>query len=108
MLTDYFKNLFASNMFGDSSEVIQEVQPIITEDMNRTLTMDISEEITNALFSMHPEKSSGSDDMTTLFYQHFWASIRGDLVILIRNFFRSGVFDNKLNETNISFIPNTE
>lgn len=88
MATNYFQMLFASSLSWDPSEVIQEVHPVITEKMNRILTLDISEEeVKKALFSMHSKKSPGPDGMTILFYQRFWATIKGDLVGLLRNFF---------------------
>lgn len=57
-------------MFGS---IIDAVQPQITEEHNRFLLSPFTvEEVKNALFSMHPDKSLGPDDMNPAFYQKFW------------------------------------
>ncbi|XP_010451584.1 PREDICTED: uncharacterized protein LOC104733725 [Camelina sativa] len=104
--TKYFEGLFKKVDGGGISEVLQEIKPLVTDNINRDLTRDISEaEVRKALFAMHPEKTPGPDGMTALFFQRFWASLKGDLVALVREFFRTGCFDPRLNETNICLIP---
>lgn len=39
---------------------------------------------------MHPEKASGPDGMTALFFQHSWHIIKNDLVEMVNNFFGFG------------------
>ncbi|XP_019085420.1 PREDICTED: uncharacterized protein LOC109126369 [Camelina sativa] len=107
--TKYFEDLFKHSDSRGISEVLQEITPIITDSMNRDLTRGISEaEVRKALFAMHPEKTPGPDGMTALFFQRFWYSLKGDLVALIREFFRTGGFDPRLNETNICLIPKVD
>ncbi|XP_010419024.1 PREDICTED: uncharacterized protein LOC104704676 [Camelina sativa] len=107
--SDYFNKLFAQSDVCGISEMVQAVNPFVTEHMNRELTNDISEmEIRMVLFAMHPEKTPRPDWMTTFFFPRFWPFLKGDLVALVRDFFRTGKFDPKLNETNICLIPKVE
>ncbi|XP_010481009.1 PREDICTED: uncharacterized protein LOC104759828 [Camelina sativa] len=57
---------------------------------------------------MHPEKTPVPDGMSALFFQRFWPNLKGDLVALVKEFFRTDRFDPRLNETNICLIPKTE
>ncbi|XP_010451528.1 PREDICTED: uncharacterized protein LOC104733662 [Camelina sativa] len=107
--TNYFEDLFRNSNTRGVSEMLQEVTPLISDVMNREPIRDISEaEVRKALFAMHPEKTPGPDGMTALFFQRFWSSLKGDLVALVREFFRLGSFDPRLNETNICLIPKVD
>ena len=46
--------------------------------------------------------------MTALFFQKAWNTIKTDLLVLVNSFFQNGVFDKRLNTTNIRLIPKTE
>ena len=46
--------------------------------------------------------------MTALFFQKAWNTIKTDLLVLVNSFFQNGVFDKRLNTTNICLIPKTE
>ncbi|XP_010469706.1 PREDICTED: uncharacterized protein LOC104749719 [Camelina sativa] len=107
--SDYFNKLFAQPDVCGISEMVQAVNPFVTERMNRELTKDISEmEVRKALFAMHPEITPGPDGMTALFFHRFWPHLKGDLIALVRDFFRTGKFDPRLNETNICLIPKVD
>ncbi|XP_010451888.1 PREDICTED: uncharacterized protein LOC104734080 [Camelina sativa] len=88
--SDYFKSLFTQSDVGGISEMVEAVKPFVTEHMNRELIKDVSElEVRKALSAMHPEKTPGPDGMTALFFQRFWPHLKGDLVALVREFFRT-------------------
>ena len=72
------------------------------------LRITIEDEVREALFMMHPEKSLGPDSMTALFFQHSWHIIKNDLVEMVNNFLVSGEIDSRLTITNICMIQNTE
>ena len=76
--------------------------------MNDNLIAPVSEwEVKLALFAMHPEKASGPDGMTALFYQKFWDIVKKDLTIMVNKLFFEGTVANGLNDTNICLIPKT-
>ncbi|XP_024016341.1 uncharacterized protein LOC112089817 [Eutrema salsugineum] len=78
----------------------------VTESSNQFLLKEPSEaEIKKALFDINPDKAPGPDGMTCKFYQKFWQEFRHDIVNLVTEFFTSGSFDPRLNQTNICLIP---
>ena len=104
----YFMDLFHTSSPEDFNSFLEEVPTSITEDQNRNLMAEATEEEVKALlFMMHPEKGLGPDGMTALFYQQSWSIIKEDVVNMVNNFLISGVFDDKLNMTNICLIPKT-
>ncbi|KAG7557068.1 Ribonuclease H domain [Arabidopsis suecica] len=60
--TNYFKELFKVSNTNGIADMVNEVPPVITENMNKELTKEVTEkEVRKALFSMHPEKTPGPD-----------------------------------------------
>lgn len=65
---------------------------IITMEQNEQLMQPIThEEVKQALFQMHPDKSHGPDRMTPAFYQKHWSIVGDDVVVLTRTSFRIGL-----------------
>jgi hypothetical protein len=103
---DYFHNLFASSNPDCIREVVDQVDAIVTPQMNDDLLREFSsEEIHRALFQMSPSKAPGPDGMTDLFFQKFWHIIGEDVSFAILDFFRSGRMLGSINFTNIVLIP---
>ena len=65
----------------------------------------MTEEVKNAVFSMHPDKSPGPDGMTPAFYQKYWTIIWNDVFKLVDRLFRDGDINPYLKSTNIVLIP---
>ena len=106
---NYFEDLFSTTSPSEFDSFLTEVTPAITPQMNKhLLRLATEEEVKETLFMMHPEKASGPDGMTALFFQHSWHIIRNDLVEMVNNFLVSGDMDTRLNITNICMIPKTE
>ena len=57
---------------------------------------------------MHPEKTSGPDGFTALFYQKFWDIVKEDLTCMVNEFLFDGTMANGLNDANICLIPKKE
>lgn len=106
IILEYFENIFRSNGLVDILQLVDAVQPMITEEINSSLTQTFTvEEVHKALKQMHPKKSSGPDGMPPLFYQHFW-SLTGECVTkTILDCLNLGIIPPKFNETNIVLIP---
>lgn len=59
IILEYFENIFRSNGLVDILQLVDAVQPMITEEINSSLTQTFTaEEVHKALKQMHPKKSS--------------------------------------------------
>lgn len=106
IILEYFENIFRSNGPVETSLLVDAVQPVITEEMNSSLTQTfIAEEVHKALKQMHPKKSPGPDGMPPLFYQHFWSLTSECVPKTILEFFNLDIKPPKFNETHIVLIP---
>ena len=64
-VVDYFQHLFTSDNPTEFEEILEGIPLTITADMNRMLIRPVLEqEIYQAVKSMYPNKSSGSDGMS--------------------------------------------
>lgn len=77
----YYQQLFDSQGVEGVEEMLNGIPNTITDYMNANLTRTVTEkEIQTALFSMNPNKASGPDGMTPLFFQKFWSIVRPEVV----------------------------
>ena len=84
----YFHNLFASSRPDCVVEVVDQVEAVVTPDMNETLLRPFScEEIKSVLFQMSSSKAPGLDGMTALFFQKYWHIVGEDVTIAILDLF---------------------
>lgn len=83
--TDYFSGFFTSSSTSSVYEVLRDVPKLILADMSTHLLSEIIEEkVKKAVTQMNPEKTPGSNELTTLFHQKIWDIIGSDLVALVR------------------------
>lgn len=105
VITDYYMSLFTSSQ-SDWAEVVDCVPQTITREQNDYLLREIQDqEVKQAIFQMHPDKSPGPDGMTPAFYQKHWAIVGKDLTAMVKDFFKNGLLPQNLNETNVVLIP---
>ena len=62
-------------------------------------------EIRDALFSMHSDKSSGPDGMNPGFYQSYWDVVGGDITTACLSYLNKNLLPDDLNTTTIVLIP---
>lgn len=98
-ITDFYSSIFTTQMSNSSS-------PLVAPEMNKTLIAPPTPcEIMEALFSIHPEKAPGPDGFSASFYQSFWDILGAYVVSDIQDFFATGTFDSRQNETRVRLIP---
>lgn len=54
---------------------------------------------------MQANKSPGPDDMSPIFYKHFWGIIEFDIISAVQNFFEGGRMCRVANHTFLALIP---
>lgn len=105
VIEEYFGPLFtASNLEGKLSER-ESVKQVSKED-NENLMAEVTwEEVKYAVFSIHPDKSSGPDGLNPAFFQAFWNIVEGDVTKFCRNFVNTGVLPEGINISLVCLIP---
>ena len=63
------------------------------------------EEIQAVLFQMHHTKAPGPDGFHALFFQKFWDIASGDVIGLVKNWWRGNVGLDDINKNCITLIP---
>lgn len=105
VVTNYFSQLFQSSTANgclSSREMVNQ----ITETENEELIVEVTaEEVKEAVFSMHPDKSSGPDGLNPAFFQTFWSVVGNDVVEMCRKFMSTGELPVGINRTVVCLIP---
>ena len=74
--------------------------------MNSKLSSEFTHmEVKQAINQMAPLKALGPDDMSPLFYQHYWNLIGDDISNTVLHYLNSGTLPEHLNHTFITLIP---
>lgn len=103
--TDYYKNLFTTSNNLNMDGVLASVEKVVTDDMARNLVCTyIEDEIRVALFKMHPSKSSGSDGMSSFFFQKFQHIVGYDVTAVVLSILHLGMYLHKINFTHFVLI----
>ncbi|XP_019170430.1 PREDICTED: uncharacterized protein LOC109165997 [Ipomoea nil] len=105
VMVDYYKGLFTSQP-GDVDEVVVCLGAGITARDNAVLERAVSvEEVREAVFAMHPDKSPGPDGFGPGFFQHFWPTVGGEVTRFCQQFLETARLPARANETLIVLIP---
>ena len=77
IIVGYFRDIFHTQGPVDSFTLIEAIEPMVTSDMNDSLTQAFqADEVHRTLKQMYPKKSLGPDGIPPSFYQHFWSLTR--------------------------------
>ena len=108
-ICSYYQQLLTTANPEQEQDVTQGVPNTISRQMNEQLIQPVKEEeIKKALFSMHPNKSPGTDGMSPLFFQNYWNIVCIDVVNAVTSFFHTGNMLRAANETLITLIPKVD
>jgi hypothetical protein len=102
----FFKELYKADPGVQPQEVLNLVQPKITDKINEDMCRDFSdEEISDALFQIGPLKALGPDGFPAHVFQRHWDTLKIDVIRGVRKFFETGCLPPSVNETAIVLIP---
>ena len=102
----YFHDLFTSKNPIDMESVLDVVEKRFTIEMNNSLLQPYTaKEVRQALFQMHPSKSTGPNGMSLFFFQKFWNIVEVDVTEAILLVLNSGHMLRKMNYSHIVLIP---
>ena len=72
MFIEYYSDLFTSSAPSEFTEIMEAVQPRVTQSMNSMLVKEFQAgEVHKALKQMYPLKAPGPDGMPPLFSKNF-------------------------------------
>jgi hypothetical protein len=105
MTTDFYRRLFTAQSHIQPSDVVQFVPRKVTDPMNDMLNSPFSkQEVTKALFMMHPNKAPGPDGFTTGFYQKHKYLIKEDVTRAVVQFLNGGDMTELVNNMVLAHI----
>lgn len=106
MTEDYFKKLFTKTQRDSFHVVLDLVDRVVRDGMNKTLVLPcIVDEVCVALFQMHPSKSSNPNGMSPFLFWKYYHIIGDEVVGAVLSVLNSGHVLHKMNYTYIVTIP---
>ncbi|XP_075650222.1 uncharacterized protein LOC142620797 [Castanea sativa] len=103
---NYYTKLFTSSNPTEFTNLLEAVQPKVTDSMNSSLVREFQpSEVYRALTQMYPLKAPGPDGMPPLFFQHFWPMVSEVVVRTVLEFLNFGLSPPNFNDTHIVLIP---
>lgn len=80
--------------------------PKVTQGMNDSLCAQFTQEgISNALFQIGPLKAPRTDGFPARFYQRNWVVMKTEIVVVVLEFFKTGIMPDGVNHIAIVLIP---
>ncbi|XP_027120639.2 uncharacterized protein [Coffea arabica] len=102
----YFEGLFTAQRPPSSSELLQHIPTLLTDEENDLLEQFPSEmEIRSAVFAMDGESAPGPDGYTGKFFMVAWSVVGADVVSAVRSFFCGAELPRAVTATSIALIP---
>ncbi|XP_010472251.1 PREDICTED: uncharacterized protein LOC104751896 [Camelina sativa] len=103
---EFFSELFTSSNPTGFEDVLEGMEPRVTEEMNLKLTSPITAlEIKQAAFKVQGDSAPGIDGWTGTFFKQYWNTIGKEIVSEVEQFFQSGTMLQDWNHTQICLIP---
>ncbi|CAA7040441.1 unnamed protein product [Microthlaspi erraticum] len=109
IISEYYNDLFTTIEEPRRKNIVdQTLSPCISQEENlKLIELPSTEEIKEALFSIHPDKAPGPDGFSACFFQTHWEVVGESIVEEVGSFFSSGILPTAINNTHVRLIPKT-
>lgn len=87
-IVQHFKTFFSSSDLNLPADLDHLIDPIMsTEENDMLCSIPSNLEILEGIHDIGPHKSAGPDDMTELFFKHYWPIIGSEVTAMVKYFF---------------------
>jgi hypothetical protein len=109
VVTNYFINLFSSNVGTRMDELLSQIDSRVTPEMNELLCKEFSAaEVKEALDNIGDLKAPGMDGMPSIFYKQSWELVGEKVTTEVLNVLNGGPMPQGWNDTCVVLIPKTK
>lgn len=108
---NYYVKLLGSKMESREPVIagIINLRPKVQNDQYKDLEAGVTaQEVKSAMFSIGNDKSPGLDGYGSKFYKETWNTVGAEIVVAVKDFFRTGKMLDNLNATSITLIPKVD
>ena len=106
ILIGFYQGLFESANPCSIDQAMADIPPLFTLKMNDMLQEEyIRAEMDTTLHQMEALKAPGPDGMPPMFFQHYWQTIRDDVLAAVLSCLNTGSIPPSINKTFITLIP---
>lgn len=103
---EFYQSLFTSSNPSNFDEVLLNIQPTVTKEMNSLLLWQFNrEEIEFAMNQMESITAPGPNGMLPLFFQSFWSTMGVDVCSVVLDCLQNYKIPSYINRTYIALIP---
>lgn len=106
ILKAHYQETATSSLIEDDNEILNLITPCITEAENKELTaIPDEQEIKSNVFQIRAWSALGPDGFQAGFYQQNWEVVGGDVIKMVKKFFKNSKLLKELNHTFQTLIP---
>uniref|UniRef100_A0A803Q8E0 Reverse transcriptase domain-containing protein n=1 Tax=Cannabis sativa TaxID=3483 RepID=A0A803Q8E0_CANSA len=108
VITTFFGDLFTASEINHEAlnHTLSTIPTTVTADMNESLLRPFTnDDVYNALKTINPDKSPGSDGMSAMFYHKYWSIVGNVVSKVVLGVLNDGDCLDTLNHSLITLIP---
>jgi hypothetical protein len=109
LIFQYFSNLFSYEVNELDPEVLEKIQPRVSQEMNEKLLAPFSaEDVKKAAFSIGDFKAPGPDGLHAVFYNFVWNMCGEEITHEVLQVLDTGNIPSGWNDTTVILIPKVD
>jgi hypothetical protein len=109
LIFQYFSNLFSYEVNELDPEVLEKIQPRVSQELNEKLLAPFSaEDVKKAALSIGDFKAPGPDGLHAVFYKFFWNMCGEEITHEVLQALDTGIIPSGWNDTTVVLIPKVD